>query len=726
MGDKNSLLSIPKFDGDYEHWAMLMENLLRSKEWWDLIETGVSQPERNVILTGPQRTELAEMKLKDLKVKNYLFAAIDKTILKTIAKKDSSKDIWESMKTKYQGNMRVQSAQLQRLRRNFEVLEMKDGDTITTYFSRVMLVANDMRNLGEDMPDAKIVEKILRTLVEKFTYVVCAIEESKDITSLSVDELQSSLLVHEQNLSKHVDDDEEHALKIEGERGRGGYVRGRGRFQGGRGRGNSSFNKDNVECFKCHRMGHFKNECPSWERTANYVELDEDVLLMAQVNLAKAEEHVWYLDSGCSNHMCGTKEWFIDFDDTFRQHVKLGDDRRMLVEGKGNLRLEINGITQVISSVYFVPGLEHNLLSVGQLQQKGLRITIEDNICEIWHKQQRRMIMHSSMSTNKMFVIYATVKGPKDKEGAQNLQITVENIDGDKFLIDAGHEELLQSTIPIGEEERKEGNDEQGEGYGPEHIGEQREVLGPQSEAIVNGPSHKKKIESLQVPGSSSGAKRNKQKSVSMKDYGCDGMRSIIEEDGENSEELIAMFVAEEDPDKFEKTGKERSDCQDLSNDEESAEVCVKFAEACKEEEWLEEMRCELQAIKKNEACKEEEWLKAMRCELQAIEKIETGSLLPHMMYVACLISQFMAKSREEHMLAAKSVLTYLKGTLAFRRTQHIDVRYHYLCDLAKQEVVKLVSCGTEDQVADILTKPLRLEVFVRLKEKLGVCNRIN
>lgn len=107
MSDKESMLSIPKFDGDYDHWAMLMENLLRSKEWWDLIESGVTRPERNVILTRAQRNELAEMNLKDLKVKNFLFAAIDKNILKTIAKKDSSKDIWVSMKTKYQGNQRV-------------------------------------------------------------------------------------------------------------------------------------------------------------------------------------------------------------------------------------------------------------------------------------------------------------------------------------------------------------------------------------------------------------------------------------------------------------------------------------------------------------------------------------------------------------------------------------------------------------------------------------------
>lgn len=198
MRDKE--FNIPKFDGDYEYWAMLIENLLRSKEWWELIETGITRPGKNMIPPGAQRSELTEMNMKDLKVKNYLFASINKTILKTITKEDSSKDIWDSMKTKFQGNQRVQIAQLQRLRRNFEILEIKEEDTISEYVSKVMVVANDMRNLGEDMPDTKMVENILRNLIERFTYVVCAIEESNDIKSLTVDGLQSSLLVYEQNM----------------------------------------------------------------------------------------------------------------------------------------------------------------------------------------------------------------------------------------------------------------------------------------------------------------------------------------------------------------------------------------------------------------------------------------------------------------------------------------------------------------------------------------------
>ena len=139
------------------------------------------------------------MKLKDLKVKNYLFQAIDQTVLDTILKKDTAKDIWDAMKKKFEGNARVKRSHIQALRRDFETLEMRYGEAVTEYFSRVMTVANKMQIYGEDMQDVKVVDKILRSLTEKFNYVVCSIEESKDIDSFTVDELQSSLIVHEQN-----------------------------------------------------------------------------------------------------------------------------------------------------------------------------------------------------------------------------------------------------------------------------------------------------------------------------------------------------------------------------------------------------------------------------------------------------------------------------------------------------------------------------------------------
>lgn len=77
------------------------------------------------------------------------------------------------------------------------------------------------------MSEEDVVEKILRSMTPNFSYVVCSIEESKDLSTLSIDELQSNLLVHEQRINAHV---EEQALKVTyGESSRG---RGRGGFRG--------------------------------------------------------------------------------------------------------------------------------------------------------------------------------------------------------------------------------------------------------------------------------------------------------------------------------------------------------------------------------------------------------------------------------------------------------------------------------------------------------------
>lgn len=117
--------SIPKFDGFYDHWAMLMENLLRSTKFQDFIETGVTIAPENP--TPEQEKTTKDSKLLDLKVKNYLFQSIDRTIMETILIKDSAKDIWDAMRRKYQGSTKVRRAQLQALCKEFEILAMKEG-----------------------------------------------------------------------------------------------------------------------------------------------------------------------------------------------------------------------------------------------------------------------------------------------------------------------------------------------------------------------------------------------------------------------------------------------------------------------------------------------------------------------------------------------------------------------------------------------------------------------
>ncbi|MCI44813.1 retrovirus-related Pol polyprotein from transposon TNT 1-94, partial [Trifolium medium] len=109
-------------DGHYDHWAELMENLLRSKEYWNIVEEGIIALPANA--TAQQQQELAAKKLTDLKAKNFLYQAIERSILETILVRTTSKDIWDAMKRKYSGSTKVKRAQLQALRREFEILAM--------------------------------------------------------------------------------------------------------------------------------------------------------------------------------------------------------------------------------------------------------------------------------------------------------------------------------------------------------------------------------------------------------------------------------------------------------------------------------------------------------------------------------------------------------------------------------------------------------------------------
>lgn len=69
------------------------------------------------------------------------------------------------------------------------------------------------------------------------------------------------------------------------------------------------------------------------------------------------------------------------------------------------------------------------------------------------------------------------------------------------------------------------------------------------------------------------------------------------------------------------------------------------------------------------------------------------------------------------------SAIKISKNHVLHGRSKHIDVRYHFLRDLCNDGTVDLLFCRSEDQVADIMTKPLKQAAFVKLRGLLGVCS---
>ncbi|KAL5857280.1 hypothetical protein ACOSQ3_004738 [Xanthoceras sorbifolium] len=56
----------------------------------------------------------------------------------------------------------------------------------------------------------------------------------------------------------------------------------------------------------------------------------------------------WYLDSGCSNHMCGNKSLFSYLDESFKDNVKLGNNSRISVMGQGTIRLQVKDYYTIV------------------------------------------------------------------------------------------------------------------------------------------------------------------------------------------------------------------------------------------------------------------------------------------------------------------------------------------------------------------------------------------
>ena len=79
-----------------------------------------------------------------------------------------------------------------------------------------------------------------------------------------------------------------------------------------------------------------KADCWKREKQASYVEKNEEnsKLFMTRSQVHDILNNIWFLDSGCSNHMSGIKSKFRDIDETHKLKVRLGDNKYIQVEGK--------------------------------------------------------------------------------------------------------------------------------------------------------------------------------------------------------------------------------------------------------------------------------------------------------------------------------------------------------------------------------------------------------
>ncbi|GJZ84135.1 hypothetical protein Tco_0649474 [Tanacetum coccineum] len=123
---------------------------------------------------------------------------------------------------------------------------------------------------------------------------------------------------------------------------------------------NTEFHPFNLHGFRIKKIIR-DEELPPWK--FDYLGIVEIVL--------------WYLDSGCSKHMTGHCDKLIIFVSKFIGTVRFGNDHFSAIMGYGDLKMG----NILISCVYYVKGLGHNLFFVGKFCDSDLEVAFRKHTC---------------------------------------------------------------------------------------------------------------------------------------------------------------------------------------------------------------------------------------------------------------------------------------------------------------------------------------------------------
>ena len=107
------------------------------------------------------------------------------------------------MEATYEGTKKVKDTKFQMLTTKFEELKIGDDEPFDSFYGKLNEIVIAKLNLGEKIEDAKVVRKVLRSLPESFRAKVTAIEESKDLDEIKIQELVGSLQTYQMGLPSH-------------------------------------------------------------------------------------------------------------------------------------------------------------------------------------------------------------------------------------------------------------------------------------------------------------------------------------------------------------------------------------------------------------------------------------------------------------------------------------------------------------------------------------------
>nr|GEU55289.1 DUF4219 domain-containing protein/UBN2 domain-containing protein [Tanacetum cinerariifolium] len=125
--------------------------------------------------------------------KIVLYNALPKKKYERIFMCKMAKDIWNSLVITHQGNKQVKDNKNDLFVQQYELISISDNETIDCSFYRFNTIITSLKSLEESFSSLNHVKKFLMARKTKLRLKVAANEESKDLSTLLLDELTGNL-----------------------------------------------------------------------------------------------------------------------------------------------------------------------------------------------------------------------------------------------------------------------------------------------------------------------------------------------------------------------------------------------------------------------------------------------------------------------------------------------------------------------------------------------------